>query len=295
MQTMSYFDIFGKEYHFYIDKKRYFKEIFVGIMSFVMIIILIIIVYFYGKPMWYHTSPSITSSSILMDYAPLINLSDSIFFAFQLTDGTFNRGTPNLYMSLNYLSWVFTNNQSSTNEDIPVLNCSILYDVNKTEYKKIKDYKCINLTDRAIGGNWDGAFIKQLSLRISHCPYSQFTYNSSVCTTYENFQKTIETRTKLYLSYFLPVLYQDPDNYTNPIKVQYEYNTVDITPDYTIEHTINFGEFRIRDCINYFFDYLSDSVFYQVENNVIKQTFYQQNNFIEGRYITPLYIMTLVG
>ena len=79
METMAYFDIFGQEYHFFIDKKRYFKGAVGGIMSFAMIIVLIIIVYFYGKPMWYHTSPTITSSSILMDYAPLLNILFTVY------------------------------------------------------------------------------------------------------------------------------------------------------------------------------------------------------------------------
>lgn len=48
-------------------------------MSFAMIIVLIIIVYFYGKPMWYHTSPTITSSSILMDYDPLLNILFTVY------------------------------------------------------------------------------------------------------------------------------------------------------------------------------------------------------------------------
>lgn len=56
MRLIKQCDFFGHQFHFLINKHNTYQTFIGGVCSFVTVIALAIVTYFFGKPLWYHRS-----------------------------------------------------------------------------------------------------------------------------------------------------------------------------------------------------------------------------------------------
>ena len=80
MRLINRIDLFKQNFHFLINKKTSYHTFFGGICSFILIITLVILTYFIGKPLWYHKNPTVTTSTIQTDEQSKVNFSNADIF-----------------------------------------------------------------------------------------------------------------------------------------------------------------------------------------------------------------------
>ena len=126
MGIIKDFDMFGQQFHFLINNKHSYQTIFGGLISLLIFFILCFITYFFGKPIWYHKSPTVTTSVMLQEDSWIFNLFDgSFFFAFTLTDyfgNQYDIYKDKVFFQITYLTWD-NNPNSYFIESVPLTKC----------------------------------------------------------------------------------------------------------------------------------------------------------------------------
>ena len=286
MKIIRKIDCFGREFHFLINNHYYFQSLIGGLLTLCLLIFSLTILYLFGRELWRKESPSITTSSVLSSEYEIIDLQrQKMFFAFKVED-TYGKeiNSDLFYINVQYLSW---NKSGLLYEDIPLTKCSE-YDIGEP-YSKLY---CLNLTNRAIGGNFDGDFMKKFIISINYCPKNTIYYDSTLCTSVDTLSSLLHS---IRFSYLKPVLYQQPDNYTHPLIVDYEYTYIDLHFMYMTSEVATFGKYELVDNDHWLLNKEKVSSFYEIDNVRSISEFVYLNGFEEGQKANSLYTLSLVG
>lgn len=303
MKLITNLDGFGKEFHFYINQQYVFKSFIGGCFSIITGICLLIAIYFFGKPLWYHKSPTVTTTySTTEDYEKFNFQNKQIIFPFKLEDGfgaSFNYSNL-FYLEVKYFNYNLLKDQSNYQENglefLPLTKCSEFDNIINGEKEEIyNSFYCLNFTGREVGGNWDGDFIKQFTVSLNYCPSNVTVYDSKVCSSFDQLSTIIAKKQKIYFSYFIPVIYLQPENYSLPIRMEYEYTYKDLSPKTRTTQTIYFGKYIIADNTNWIYDSKKEDLFFEIEENKESKDYIDKEDFIDGNPVHPLYSITIKG
>ena len=158
MRLIKQCDFFGHQFHFLINKHNTYQTFIGGACSFVTVIALAIVTYFFGKPLWSHRSPTVTTSILLKDeYRQLNLLEGDFFFAFTLNDTFGNNFTD--YQNKLFIQVTYFIAEPPTEEYpyyfkyemIEYSKCSNFETkVNGERVHIYDDFYCLNLTDKPV-------------------------------------------------------------------------------------------------------------------------------------------------
>lgn len=303
MKLIANLDGFGKEFHFFINKQYVFKSFIGGCFSIIIGICLVVAIYFFGKPLWYHKSPTVTTTyTITEKYEKFDFQNKQIIFPFKIEDGygvSFDYSNL-FYIEVKYFNYNRLKDQNNYQENVleflPLTKCAEFENViNGERVELFNNLYCLNFTGREIGGNWDGDFNKQFTISINYCPSNISVYDSRLCSSFDQLTDIIAKKQKIYFSYFIPVVYLQPENYSLPIRMEYEYAYKELSPKTKITETIYFGKYIIVDNTNWIYDSKQEDLFFEIEEEKESKDYLEKEDFMDGKPIHPLFSVTIKG
>ena len=303
MKLIANLDGFGKEFHFFINKQYVFKSFIGGCFSIIIGICLVVAIYFFGKPLWYHKSPTVTTTYNITDkYEKFDFQNKQIIFPFKIDDafGVSFDYSNLFYIEVKYFSYNRFNDESNYQENVleflPLTKCSEFENViNGEKVELFNNLYCLNFTGREIGGNWDADFNKQFTISINYCPSNISVYDSRLCSSFDQLTDIIAKKQKLYFSYFIPVVYLQPENYSFPIRMEYEYAYKELSPKTKITETIYFGKYIIIDNTNWIYDSKQEDLFFEIKEAKETKEYLEKEDFMDGKPIHPLFSVAIKG
>lgn len=153
------------------------------------------------------------------------------------------------------------------------------------------DFYCLNLTDKPIVPMYQNKY-KMINFNFFICPLDTFIYSTDKCTPIEYFGNNEMAGNIIYFYYYKPILYTQPDNYTNPLKINYEINAVPLYSSFYSFYQAVVEETQIKDDTNWVFNSNKEKLYFQFTDLKSNSN---SNNFKEGFFTSPLLTFQIIG
>ena len=124
------------------------------------------------------------------------------------------------------------------------------------------DFYCLNLTNKPIIPLWKDVSAS-ISFNFHNCPIEEEVVDSSLCTSMDKLKENEAEGNFIYFYYYKPILYIQPDNYTHPVKINYDLSTAPITAGYTTTMQVEIEKEVIQDDNNWLFNENIQKDYYQ--------------------------------
>ena len=231
MKLFEKIDLFGEVFNFTIFGKSTYKTMFGGMLSLVLILASIGISFLFGMDMISKKNPKVMIDRIIPENYSFINCNISNFPIFwRISDD--NSATVNfngiLYPNLTFYVYKYNKTISAMdsikNISMPIKICTKELVQNDYIFDKydLKNYYCLDWRDSGfpLGGYWDGRdMVYYFEKVIYRCPNDDT--KSSKCTNVSFIKDWLGKSNKIYYEIYYPSVYFSPENYTNPLRIEY--------------------------------------------------------------------------
>lgn len=220
-----------------IDDRLRFTTGFGGVISLIVVTIIIIFAWLFGKDMIYKENPKLIIKDDILPYFPVVNLNYTyFFFAFRVEDENGNL-IPEYYKYIDFeiVYAVYDKSLNSTNTTwqvtnetkIPLSYCDFYYDYFPNFFSKDdlqNNLFCIKDMNLDFGGSCDGTHMRLMHVNLNLCKNS--TDENYTCAAEEEIYKVLPG--KLFSVYYSDLLV-DPKNYENPVRyyLNFFYQVID--------------------------------------------------------------------
>ena len=231
MKLFEKIDLFGEVFNFTIFGKSTYKTMFGGMLSLVLILASIGISFLFGMDMISKKNPKVMIDRIIPENYSFINCNISNFPIFwRISDD--NSATVNfngiLYPNLTFYVYKYNKTTSAMdsikNISMPIKICTKELVQNDYVFDKydLKNYYCLDWRDSGfpLGGYWDGTdMVYYFEKVLYRCPNDDT--KSSKCTNVSFIKDWLGKSNKIYYEIYYPSVYFSPENYTNPLRIEY--------------------------------------------------------------------------
>ena len=231
MKYLENIDIFGAGFNFTIFGKSTFNTIFGGILSLILVGASIGVSFLFGSDMLTRKNPKVMIDRIIPNNYSYVNCNLNNFPLFwRISD---DNGLPVNFTGILYpvsLFYVYKFNKSTTlmdlitNISMPLKICTKELVNNDIIFSKygLDSFYCIDWRDSGypLGGYWDSSDMVYYFEKILYrCPNDDT--NSSKCTNVSFIKNWLGSANKLYHDVYYPSVYFSPENYNNPLLIEY--------------------------------------------------------------------------
>ena len=218
-------DGFGKSYYLSFNKKLFYTTQLGGILTIFTCVIVLILVYLYGKEMYYRENPNVIIQIDSRALRPNLTFNISMVF---LIEDTFGDLIPNYHKYVSFIgkkinrTIVFgKNGTQKTNyisENLNGVNCNNLsfsqdkLNVEQFQINNLDKGMCFNLS-QDIGGYQNSAYNSYLTISLIEC---RNTSKKSICAS-QNEINTFLDRTDIQMTIYFEELNFNAINHDDPI------------------------------------------------------------------------------
>ena len=231
LEILKYFDFFGTNYNFYVEKNRKFYTPFGGILTLLSIIVGALVFIFVNEDDFWHDSPISTTSTSRENYRNITFLKEKIWIPWRIRD--YNGKTVNysglLYPIAYYYTGIFNNTKNALDLSYKIRNsrlCNETSMANNTDSYiidiKLDQLYCIDMDELKMGGSWDIDFINYIEFDLFSCKEGiDYDANNPNCTSYEKIIETTGEDNSYEFEIYYPEVHYQPMNKSTPIFVRY--------------------------------------------------------------------------
>ena len=228
-EIFKYFDFFGTNFTFYIEKHRKFYTNLGGILSLLSFLIGLIVFIFINLEEFLHKNPISTTSTSEEEYKNIKSGEEKIWIPWRIRD--FGGKTINHVDLLYPIIFYYQGNRNGTYMDVnyryidyKLCNETLMRNNSETFILDINldQLFCIDMEDLEVGGSWDADFLNLVTLDLYNCKDGiNYDENNPNCTTYDKIEEFAGKNNNLQFEIYYPIINYQPMNRTDPIVVKY--------------------------------------------------------------------------
>ena len=230
-EILKYFDFFGTNYNFYIERNRKYYTAFGGVLTLLSIIVGILVFIFVNLEDFLHTSPISTTSTSRENYRNIKFSEEKIWIPWRIRD--YNGKTVDynglFYPIAYYYKGIFNNTKKALDLSYEIRNSKLCNETsmanNSNSYIiniNLDNLYCIDMEELDMGGSWDIDFINYIEFDLFSCKDGiNYDENNTNCSSYEKISNSSGYNNSYEFEIYYPVVHYQPMNKTTPIFVRY--------------------------------------------------------------------------
>ena len=230
-KVISYCDIFGARFNFYIEKNRKLYTPLGGILTILSLIFSMIIFIHIYLDDFSHNNPNTTTSIEKENSRKIKSKEEKIWVPWRIRDfeGRTINHTNILFPIIYYYKGIRNNELKGmklTYEYVNYKLCNETSMINNSDLYiidiELDQLYCIDMEDLIIGGSWDSDFLFVIQFDIYACKNGiDYDENNTDCSTYDEIAQFAGINNSLEFEMYYPVVNYQPMNKTNPIFIEY--------------------------------------------------------------------------
>ena len=299
---LSQIDMYGSKFHFRVFKDNKSISQLGGFMTILTMLILGVFLYLFGQDFFYKKNPQVTKSGILPAHYSKVDLNkEKIIVPWRIEDISSLPVDPTgiLYPRIYY----YTAEKNPETAELENIRTEYLdyYQCNITDLNtnqtglKIDNYYCFDLTNKPIGGYWDGEFVYYLEIQLYFCPEGKVVGEENNCTDIEILNQHLNNENPWYFSIYFPTHQFQPEEYDDPVKIHYAVHFTQIDPVNRKNDRLYFNEIQLIDDKGLIFESKKQCNFWVAEKLTQESVYYPEKRLIEKGQSSKIYTMNVYG